>query len=124
MHMIRYASYAVALATTATGCLGEIRVELWAYLGIEQGNAVLGAEDYMDEDRREGLRHDAENKSVISRMLRLGRRDISRFQRLSYQPALSWGLRPRLGYAAPSGLAPCHRETVAQASKITYAPNA
>ena len=36
---------------------GEVGVEVWADGGFEEGRAVFGGEDDVDEDQREGLWH-------------------------------------------------------------------
>ena len=52
MHMIRYTSYAITLATTVACRTGEIGIELWTHIGIKQRSTVFDAKDDVDEDRR------------------------------------------------------------------------
>ena len=46
---------AVAIEVACDG--GEVGVELWTDGGLEERGAVLGGEDYVDQDEREGLWH-------------------------------------------------------------------
>ena len=71
---------AIAIEVARDG--GEVGVELWADGGLEKRGAVLGGEDYVDQDEREGLWH----------WLGFG----AGFQPLVLRDDCTLGLRPRL----------------------------
>ena len=58
--MIGHTAGAVTFAIAVTGDGGEIGVEVGTDVRGEEGSAVLGAEDEMDQGQVEGLRHGGE----------------------------------------------------------------
>ncbi len=65
MNVIGNASYAKALAAQIAGYGGEVAVECWPYRSIKDGRTVLCAENDMNEDTGQRLRHAEEHKSGL-----------------------------------------------------------
>ena len=59
MHMIPDPTDAIRLASRVARDGGEVSVEFWASSGIEQRSTLLRAENNVDDDEAQRLRHDA-----------------------------------------------------------------